>query len=441
MFVIKDNVYVGYSCGRIVLSTGDHTEHLPIKYLSEGSSILLCSLLTNNHDNNLIKKLFKDNADFSFQQQKLIEDLRPYLIETTSQKENRVSFDKLWKSKSRAGENPSNFRLDYPIKLVVIPTWKCNRTCTYCGVPKISPNDFEEQLDPQLLIERIIDAVDNGVQEIVFHGGEPIFFYEQILDHIHQLRLRNVKIQISTKNHISKELARRLAIAGISKIQLSIDTVDSELCQLLYGDKEYANKLADSVSNLLSESIQPRINVVLSTLNYRGIVNLLTFLDSLQVSEVEISNYRCGSINELNLNLNKQECAWLHRAIVKNQTKWNIKHLIFGDFIENARNAEERPVCESARFGIVILPDGRTCYCDFLCENTDFCFGNIKSALIGQIWNDSDLIKKAFPSKDMFDSDSKCRTCSSLKQCIDRGICYVKAGGNFDRDYKCNECF
>lgn len=118
-----------------------------------------------------------------------------------------------------------------------------------------------------------------------------------------------------------------------------------------------------------------------------------------------------------------------------------IKHLIFGDFIENARNAEERPVCESARFGIVILPDGRTCYCDFLCENTDFCFENIKSASIGQIWNDSDLIKKAFPSKDMFDSDSKCRTCSSLKQCIDRGICYVKAGGNFDRDYKCNECF
>lgn len=440
MYAIKDDVYVGYSGGRIILLSGDHTKHLPIKYLSEGSSVLLCSLLTGSC-NNIVNGMFDSDYDLALQQQKIIEELRSYLIETDKYQEQRVSFDKLWNSKIKKNVNPFYFRLDYPIKLVVIPTWRCNRNCTYCGVPKIAPNVDEIKVEPQLLLERIMDAVNNGVQEIVYHGGEPLFFYDQILEHIYQLRLRKVNIQISTKNFISEDMANKLSDAGLRKIQLSIDTVDPKLCQQIYGDPKYAFKLGKSVNNLLSAGINPRINIVLSTLNYRGIIELLTFLDSLHISEVEVSNYRCGSINEIKLNLNKQECAWLHRALLKNKSKWQIENLLFGEFIENLKPAKERPICESARFGIVILPDGSTCYCDFLCDKSDFCFGNINLMTIGQIWEGEALLRKAFPSKDMFVSNSKCKTCQSFSQCINRGICYVKSRGYFDQDFKCNECF
>lgn len=439
MFAVKDDVFVGYSNGRIVLIPSNNALSIPIKYLSEGSSILLCTILS---DKNTLHNIFAmmDDNELDHQIQKLINELKPYLCD--KQEEVRISFDKLEKSKSNTNiVKKSFFRLDYPVKLVVIPTWQCNRECAYCGVPKISPNYPETRIEPQLLLTRLLDAVENGVQGVVYHGGEPIFFYKELFEQIHELRRKNVQIQLSTKNFISKTIAYRLANVGLQQLQLSIDTIDPLLSKYLYNDETYAQRLAESTKNLLNAGIRVRVNIVLSKINYRGISDLLFYLSELNIPEVEISNYRCGSINDAQLELSKDEWAWLHHSMLKNQDKWDFQNLIYSPFGNTIPPAAQRPICESGRLCFLFLPNGNGCYCDFLSEKPEFCIGNLNEQSVGEIWEDSKLIDIAYPSKKLFENDKHCTNCNEFEYCVDRGFCFVKADGIYKSDKKCEECY
>ena len=440
MFAIKDDVFIGFSSGRIILIPSSNILSLPIKYLTEASSILLCSILQIDEGSSLVREIFSSLSidEINIQSQKLLDELKPFLVE--DKKEKRITFQKLEHSRLNKTVDSSYFRLDYPVRIAVVPTWKCNRNCAYCGVPKIKPNCQEAQIDPELLLSRLLDAVDCGVQSVVYHGGEPIFWYDDIFKHIRKLRDKNVYIQISTKNYISTDIAYKLADSGLEKIQLSIDTIDPVLCKQLYGDELYPQKLAKSVQHLTKIGIDTRVNIVLSKYNYKGISDLLKYLYSLGVSEVEISNYKCGSINETSLEISKEERAWLYRSYLKNQSNWNFKYLIFSPYGEKILPAVQRPICESGRLGMVFLPDGRGCYCDFLCEKPEFCVGNLNDNSIGEIWNDPKLINMTYPSKEVFNNDSKCYSCNEFNICVTRGFCFVKTGGKYISDQKCTEC-
>jgi MoaA/NifB/PqqE/SkfB family radical SAM enzyme len=440
MSAIKDSIFVGFSKGRIVLIPSNNALSLPVKYLSEASSIMLCAILNEDCYEKVLNDIFyKMNPDELIQRiNELLNELKPYICDC--KKEIRISFKKLEKSKSEKNNiEHSYFRLDYPVRLVVIPTWRCNRECAYCGVPKIKPIMHEDQINPQLLIERLLDAIDHGVQGIVYHGGEPIFFYKELFDQLRILNEKNIQIHLSTKNRITKSISSELSNAGMKQLQLSIDTIEPELSMLLYNDEFYANKLAESVVNLLNVGIKPRVNVVLSKLNFKGIPNLLQFLNNNHVSEVELSNYRCGSINDAQLELSKDDWAWLYHAMLKNQNKWSFENLIYSPFGDVIPPASQRSICESGRFGFLFLPNGEGCYCDFLCENPKFRVGDLNKHSVGEIWSNPKLMELAYPTKNSF--DCKCTACKGFEHCVDRGFCYVKTNGEFKPDNKCHECF
>lgn len=441
MSAIKDDIYVGFSKGCIVLIPSNNTLSIPIKYLSEASSILLCAILCeNNYEDVLLNFFHMENVNELIQKRdELLNELKQYICNNRT--ETRISFNKLEKSRLiEHDENQSFFRLDYPVKLVIIPTWRCNRTCAYCGVPKVKPNTPEKHINPDLLLERLLDAVEHGVQGIVYHGGEPIFFYKELFDQIRILRKKNIQIHLSTKNYITESIANKLADTGLQQLQLSIDTVDPKLSKVLYNDENYAQRLAESVDNLTNAGMKVRVNVVLSKLNFQGVTELLQFLSNNNVSEVELSNYRCGSINDAQLELNQKEVAWFYHAMLRNQSKWNFQNLIYSPYSNAVPSASQRSICESGRFGFLFLPNGEGCYCDFLCEKPEFRVGNLNNQTVGEIWTNPKLIDLAYPRKDLFYNDY-CTTCSEFDHCVDRGFCFVKTGGTYKHDNKCKECF
>lgn len=443
MPAVKDNILVGLSAGRFVLTSDGNDVPVSAKYLSESSSIILWALLSTEDEQikqEILKTAFPklDASELRQKNVKLLDELKDYLCDGNG--DNRISIAKLKISKSRESAlGHSAFRLDYPVKLVVIPTWKCNRECGYCGVPKIKPSSSEDVIEPELMLERLLDAVNRGVQHVTYHGGEPIFFYNGLFEQIRALRQRNVGIQLSTKNYISQNIANRLADAGLSQLQLSIDTVNPKLCSFLYNEEAYPQHLSESIANLLDVGIRPRINVVVSKFNYRGIPDLLFFLNNQKVRDVRLSNFRNGCINDKKLGLSKEEWAWLYRAILKNQRQWEFEVFMYSPFGEIITPASQRAICESGRVNFVFLPNGDGCFCDFLCENPTFHVGNLKKQTVGDIWDSAELNSLVFPDEKQF-SGSCCADCHGLKHCIERGICYVGTEGNFTCDYKCAEC-
>lgn len=111
-------------------------------------------------------------------------------------------------------------------------TQACNLRCRYCmpaeGLP-IMPRD--ELLSAGEVVRLVDVAVDDlGIDEVRLTGGEPLI-RRDLEDIIAQVRARHPELPIAlTTNALG--LARRadgLAAAGLSRINISLDTVDRDL--------------------------------------------------------------------------------------------------------------------------------------------------------------------------------------------------------------------
>lgn len=422
MYAIKSEVMVGFSNGCVVLIPNTDS-NLPLKFLNKSTSEQLCDLVNG--------KLDLDMA------QKLIVELDGYLLE--GYKKSRLTLDNLLKSEVFSTNHIKPlYKLDNPVKIIFVPTWRCNRSCSYCGVPKIDNKTSEERIDTNILMQRFSEAIDKGLQEITYHGGEPLIFYPPIFDQIKFFRSKNVKVSLSTKNYVSMELASKLAEAGLDSIQLSIDTIDSNLMEQFYRDKFYAEKLVSSIENLYSVGIKIRVNIVVSKLNYKGIPSLLNFLRKYHINKIVLSRFRKSGINFNDYCLEHIDQLWLYKEIFKGKFSDSFESFICSFFDEPIVHAKNRPICESGRIAMLILPNGQLSYCDFLCDQPIFKFGNIENYTVEELWYSENYNQMIFPKKEQL---LTCQNCSELINCVLRGICYVGRKNFFTKDRRCIECF
>lgn len=450
MFVLKDKISLGYSCGRVVLI--DTTGVLSTQYLSTKSSMLFVALLNLETDNERYKFLVDCNIATDFfnakkQLQALISMIRDYIyiLDNTEVwnifKKCKVNIERLTQGKSKKSLN--EYRLDSPASLVWVPTWKCNRSCLYCGVAKIQPNDKEEQMSVSRVYEMFDEMIAMGMNTISIHGGEPLFLYgEHIFDMIKYLTTHGVNyIQISTKNHISLNMAKRLHESGLKDLQLSLDAVDDNILYEIYGEKSILSKFADSVMNLQKENINVKVNIVVSSLNYKYVPDLLIYLNNLLVNVVSMSPYRSGPVNKKNFTLTSNQQQWLYNQIEKIKDIFIFDN-IFGSFSNTSLvEACQRAVCEAGRISMLILPDGRSCYCDYLSEKDSFIFGDYKTQSLQEIWDSSELYNFMHPKREDF-NETICYDCPSLDNCLNKGLCFLSIPEDrlYGPDYKCIEC-
>ncbi len=110
-------------------------------------------------------------------------------------------------------------------------TEKCSLRCTYCmpeeGLPPI-PKD--ELLTVAEIVRLVVLAVEQlGVREVRFTGGEPLLRrdLEQIVAGCHE-RLPDIPLAMTTNGVGLERRARGLAAAGLSRVNVSLDTVDRD---------------------------------------------------------------------------------------------------------------------------------------------------------------------------------------------------------------------
>ncbi|WP_431971871.1 GTP 3',8-cyclase MoaA [Nocardia sp. bgisy134] len=110
-------------------------------------------------------------------------------------------------------------------------TEKCSLRCTYCmpeeGLPPI-PKD--ELLTVDEIARLVVLAVEQlGVREVRFTGGEPLLRrdLEQIIAGCHE-RLPGIPLAMTTNGVGLEHRASGLAAAGLSRVNVSLDTVDRD---------------------------------------------------------------------------------------------------------------------------------------------------------------------------------------------------------------------
>jgi len=114
-------------------------------------------------------------------------------------------------------------------------TDRCNLRCTYC-----MPHDFaawlpsEHQLTTDELVRVIEIAVSEGINEVRLTGGEPLL-RPDIVEIVGRINaITNAPTLTMTTNALTLEkVAKPLADAGLTRINISLDTLDRDRFKLM----------------------------------------------------------------------------------------------------------------------------------------------------------------------------------------------------------------
>lgn len=157
-------------------------------------------------------------------------------------------------------------------------TDRCNLRCEYCmpeeGVCKFS---HEEMLTLEEIAEVARAFVKAGVKKIRITGGEPAVRLGYI-DLIRELSQTGAELVMTTNAQLLAKTAEELASAGLSRVNISLDTLDADKYRKVTrgGDLQ---KTLDGIDAALAAGLQPvKINAVLMKGVNDGEIRALTDL-------------------------------------------------------------------------------------------------------------------------------------------------------------------
>ncbi|EHY1326137.1 GTP 3',8-cyclase MoaA [Campylobacter coli] len=161
-------------------------------------------------------------------------------------------------------------------------TQRCNFRCLYC-MPKIPFNyqPKENLLSFEELFLFVKVAIDEGIEKIRITGGEPLLrkdlsvFIKMINDY-----KKDLDLAITTNGFLLKDFAKDLKDAGLKRLNISLDTLESKKAKIL-AQKDVLDSVLAGIDEALSVGLKVKLNtVVLKGLNDDELIPLLEFAKS-----------------------------------------------------------------------------------------------------------------------------------------------------------------
>ncbi|QIC82724.1 GTP 3',8-cyclase MoaA [Helicobacter pylori] len=170
-------------------------------------------------------------------------------------------------------------------------TKQCNFRCQYC-MPAM-PLDFfddEELLPLDNVLEFLKIAIDEGVKKIRITGGEPLL-RKGLDEFIAKLRAYNkeVALVLSTNGFLLKKMAKGLKDAGLSRVNVSLDSLKSDRV-LKISQKDALKNALEGIEESLKVGLKLKLNtVVMKGVNDDEILELLEYAKnrSIQIRYIE----------------------------------------------------------------------------------------------------------------------------------------------------------
>lgn len=161
-------------------------------------------------------------------------------------------------------------------------TQRCNFRCLYC-MPKIPFNHQpkENLLSFEELFLFVKVAIDEGIEKIRITGGEPLLrkdlsvFIKMINDY-----KKDLDLAITTNGFLLKDFAKDLKDAGLKRLNISLDTLESKKAKIL-AQKDVLDSVLAGIDKALSIGLKVKLNTVaLKGLNDDELISLLEFAKS-----------------------------------------------------------------------------------------------------------------------------------------------------------------
>lgn len=152
-------------------------------------------------------------------------------------------------------------------------TSNCNFRCNYCN----SHNTHSEDMSDKDIKEILEAAINNGIKRIHWTGGEPLF-KNNICDYMKYAKELGYEEQSMTTNGFFLEKrAEDLKNSGISRINVSLDTMDKEKFKNIVGI-DSLDKVISGIEKMLEiTNCLIKINMVVMKDNIDEITNFINY--------------------------------------------------------------------------------------------------------------------------------------------------------------------
>lgn len=133
-------------------------------------------------------------------------------------------------------------------------TWRCQCKCVHCSVGKYAVKK-EKELPNEKIKDVLDQAVKIGIPKVDFFGGEPLL-KDGIVDLIRHGARKGLYMSVTTNGRqLTKDFIRELRRAGISCINISLDSISEKKHDRLRGLPGVFNRAVNGVRFCYEESI------------------------------------------------------------------------------------------------------------------------------------------------------------------------------------------
>lgn len=322
---------------------------------------------------------------------------------------------------------PSRWRAKTPKNLVIFLTDLCSSKCSYCCVGACQPKTFNSLSYDQ--VEKLIDQAKMlGVESVELTGGDPMV-HPKIMEIIELIINNGIELIISTKHAMNEKFLKGLVKVGLKKIQISLDTIDSNLYEKLIGkDSKNLEITLKNIDFFIKNNIQCKVKSIIIDQNIQTIPSMIEELYKRNVRHFMVQAYNKGSCHDDSFYSDIDDFCKMDKYLDEISSKYEDILIEKGYKIEKITGSYDymkvtRMYCMAGKTGLAVYADGYYSYCAHG-VNDELKIAHIDEMSLIDVWNSKNLLNFMKPNRDLF-KNTKCETCKIFDSCSERR-CYLR---------------
>ncbi|MFQ6050350.1 MAG: GTP 3',8-cyclase MoaA [Candidatus Hydrothermarchaeota archaeon] len=240
-------------------------------------------------------------------------------------------------------------RFGRPIRsLRVSVTQRCNLNCIYCH--REGESNTEEEIELEDLLKFLKLVKEYKIRKMKISGGEPLL-RKDLLEFIAESSGVFKEVSMTTNGTLLEDFAQDLKDCGLSRVNVSLDTLRNEIYKKITG-KDMLDKVLKGIEEAVDNDLNPvKINMVVMSLNKDEIEDLAEFSSKnstiLQLIELLKTDGNQKFFEENYLSLSEIEEVLKKKAekVYTRQLHNRRKYIVNGAEIEVVRPMDNSEFC------------------------------------------------------------------------------------------------
>lgn len=292
----------------------------------------------------------------------------------------------------------TNKKADKCLTIIINTTNRCNIHCKYCYA--YSNEKTYVNFPSTSIIDDITKLVGNKEQQeisVVFHGGEPLLCWNNIIEMVIKLsnRFKNISYSIQTNGILLNKQIVDFAKSNKIKIGISLDGFNKQTNINRFGEdkNDYLKKILDNIDLLTLNGVRIGILSVVTKDNYRDLLNSVIFFAKKGVRYFGFNFFLSkgrGADNDAEVSIN--ELADIYAKLACYINDYNAHHEP-KDYISERTisvliySLSHKPLgacfstpCNAGESLFALDVNGDIYPCDEFVGEAKFCIGNVRQA-------------------------------------------------------------